>query len=100
LCRTFPDSQREKAEWLHTAFVYLGVGMWTDGAMELSKVVRRCPDLPVVCLILGDVLAILRRRTKAVKCWQLAIARDRGGGPVATTARRLILSSANRSRGH
>jgi hypothetical protein len=100
LCRTFPGGQREKAEWLHTAFVYLGVGMWTDAAMELSKVVRRYPDLPVACLLLGDVLAILRRRAKAVKCWQLAIARDRGGGPVAATARRLISSFTNRSAGH
>ena len=100
LCRVFPDGEREKAESLHTAFVYLGVGMWTDGAMELGKVARQCPDLPVACLLLGDVLAILRRRTKAVKCWQLAIARDRSGGPVATTARRLLLSFGRRSGGH
>jgi hypothetical protein len=92
LCEVFPDGEREKAIWLHTAFVYLSVGLWTDAAEELGKAARQRPDLPVICLLLGDVLAILRRRTKAIMCWRLAAARDRDGGAVAATARLLISS--------
>jgi thioredoxin-like negative regulator of GroEL len=90
----FPESAKEKADRLHTAFVYLSVGMWADAVHELALMAQECPDLPLVCLLVGDVMLLRRRRTKALMCWKLAVARDRGNGEVAATARRLFSSQA------
>ncbi|MEN6458531.1 MAG: hypothetical protein ABFC63_06330 [Thermoguttaceae bacterium] len=97
LCNVFVDDARPRAEQLHAAFVYLSVGMWTDAIDELTKMTRKCPDLPIVCLLLGDVLAMRGKRRKAILCWRLAAARDRKDGAVAAVARRLI-SSQTRTR--
>lgn len=92
LYESFPDGEWEKAERLHTAFVYLSVGMWADAVEELRNVARQCPDLPEICLLLGDLLMIHGRRTEAINCWRLAIARDRSSGAVAAVARHRISS--------
>jgi thioredoxin-like negative regulator of GroEL len=89
----FPEDAKDKADQLHTAFVYMSVGMWADAVQELAAMVQGCPDLPVVCLLVGDLLVRLRKRTKALMCWRLAVARDRGKGAVgavAATAKRLL----------
>ena len=92
LCQVFADDEKSKADQLHTAFVYLSVGMWTDAIEELTKLARQCPDLPAICLLLGDVLASQGRRTKAILCWRLAVARDHDDGAVAAVARQLVSS--------
>lgn len=90
LCQVFADGNFAKADQLHTAFVYLSVGMCTDAVQELTALARECPDLPVLCLLLGNLLASQRKQTKAIQCWKLAVARDRSDGAVAATARRLV----------
>ncbi len=100
LCEAFPAGQRDKAEQLHTAFVYLSVGMWADAVEELGKLARQSPDPPVISLLLGDVLAIRGRRVQAIVCWRLAAARDHLSGAVAATARYLIASHTKPPRKH
>ena len=69
LSAAFPEGGRDKAERLHTAFVYLSVGMWADAVDGHSARWRsQCPSLPVMYLLLGDVLAIQGRRAKAILC--------------------------------
>ena len=92
LCQVFADDEKAKADQLHTAFVYLSVGMWADAIEELTKLARQCPDLPAICLLLGDMLASQGRRTKAILCWRLAVARDHDDGAVAAVARQLVSS--------
>jgi thioredoxin-like negative regulator of GroEL len=90
LSAEFPDNQKAEADQLHTAFVFLSVGMWADGIEELIEVARRHPDLPTVCLLLGEALLARGKQTKAILCWRLATARDRADGAVAMVARHLI----------
>jgi thioredoxin-like negative regulator of GroEL len=92
LYETFGDGEKTRAEQLHATFVYLSLQMWPDAAEELTAMARECPDLPVICLLLGDLLVIQRRRTKAILCWRLAAKRDHDGGAVAMVARQLIAS--------
>ena len=99
LCQVFGDDEKAKADQLHAAFVYLSVGMWTDAIVELTTLERQCPDLPAICLLLGDVLAYQGRRTEAIVCWRLAAARDHDGGAVAAVARQLV-AAQTKSRGN
>jgi tetratricopeptide (TPR) repeat protein len=92
LCEAFGDGEKAKADQLQATFVYLSLQMWPDAVQELTAMARECPDLPVICLLLGDLLAIQRRRTKAILCWRLATARDHESGAVAAVARQLIAS--------
>jgi thioredoxin-like negative regulator of GroEL len=92
LNEVFSEDRKEKADQLHAAFVYLSLGMWADAVQELTAMAQECQDLPVICLLLGDLLAFQRKRTKAIICWRLAVARDRGNGAVGTTAKRLLSS--------
>ena len=90
LSAAFPEGGRDKAERLHTAFVYLSVGMWADAVEGLQQGGAPVPQ-PA-----GDVSAAGRRAgdpgatRKAILCWRLAAARDRRSGAVAATARYLI----------
>lgn len=88
----FPDDVKEKADQLHTTFVYLSVGMWEDATKELAVAAKQCPDLAVICLLLGDLMLIQKKRAKALMCWKLAAARDGDKGEVAATAKRLLAS--------
>ncbi len=89
LCQVFTD-EKEKADQLHTAFVYMSVGMWADAIEELAAMASQCPELPAICLLLGDVFALQNKRAKAILSWRLAVTRDQGNGAVATVARQLI----------
>ena len=51
LTKVFADDA--EADPLHTAFVYLSVGMWGDAIGELAKTLKQRPDLPVVLLLLA-----------------------------------------------
>jgi tetratricopeptide (TPR) repeat protein len=92
LCEAFGDGEKTKAEQLHATFVYLSLQMWPDAAEELTALAREYPDLPVICLLLGDLLLIQRKPTKAILYWQQAAKRDHDGGTVAMVARQLIAS--------
>jgi hypothetical protein len=92
------DGAIARSEQLQATFVYLSLRMWPDAAQELAALARDCSDLPVICLLLGDLLLIQRKPAKAIQCWRLAAQRDRHGGPVASVARQLIASqTASRS---
>jgi hypothetical protein len=93
----FPEDANEKADQLHTAFVYVSVGMWADAVQELAAMAKECPDLPVICLLVGDLMLSQRKQTKALMCWKLAVARDHGNGAVAATAKRLFSSQAKQN---
>jgi tetratricopeptide (TPR) repeat protein len=92
LCEAFGDGEKTKAEQLHATFVYLSLQMWPDAAEELTAMAREYPDLPVICLLLGDLLLIQKKPTKAILCWQQATKQDHDGGAVAMVARQLIAS--------
>ena len=92
LCEAFGDGEKTKAEQLHATFVYLSLQMWPDAAEELTAMAREYPDLPVICLLLGDLLLIQRKPTKAILYWQQAAKQDHDGGAVAMVARQLIAS--------
>lgn len=90
LCQQLSEQHRTKADQLQAALVYLTLGMWKDAAEEFFMLVRACPHLPVICLLLGDVLAYQGQRTKALLCWRLAVKRDRDDGLVAVVARQML----------
>ena len=98
LCEAFGDGEKTRAEQLHATFVYLSLQMWPDAAEELTTMATENPDLPVICLLLGNLLLVQRKRTKAIQCWRLATERDHDGGAVAAVARQLIASQTT-SRG-
>lgn len=89
LLRTlFTAEDSPVAERLHTAFVYHHLGLRADAIRELTQVAHDRPDLPTVCLLLGDLYAAAGRKDRAMHCWQLAVQRDHHGGAVAHEARR------------
>jgi thioredoxin-like negative regulator of GroEL len=99
LDEVFPGEEKERAEQLHTAFVFLSVGMWIDAIRELAAIAKNSPDLPVVCLLAADSFLLQKNQTKALVCWKLAASRDHGDGPVATVARRLFSAHVKRHDG-
>ena len=72
----FPEDAKEKADQLHAAFVYMSLGMWADAVQELTAMTQECPELPVICLLVGDLLILQRKQTKALMCWNLAVMRN------------------------
>lgn len=90
LSKVFVEEKDTRADQLHTGFVYLSVGMWNDAIEEFATIARQSPDLPVICLLLGDLFAFKKNRTKAMMCWRLAAARDHDDGAVAAVARQLV----------
>jgi predicted negative regulator of RcsB-dependent stress response len=93
LMAAFPDNKIVVADQLHTAFVYVSLGMWDDAFRELAEVVRQYTDLPVICLLLGDLLASQGRRANAITSWRLAVERDHKDGAVAAFIQQLVSSS-------
>lgn len=90
------------ADALHTAFVYANLGMRSEAIRELARVAHDRPDLPTVCLLLGDVFATLGEKDQAGRCWRLAIQRDTRNGSVARAAQKGLSSLQNQlqSRSH
>ena len=86
----FNDGNEPAAEKLQTAFVYHSIGMIDEAIQELIKVVNKYKDLPTACLYLGDLYNEAGDLAMAVRCWKMAIGRDRDGGSVAMTARKQI----------
>lgn len=92
LCEAFGEGEKTRAEQLHATFVYLSLQMWPDAVQELTTMAEECPNLPVICLLLGDLLLIQRKPAKAIQCWRLAGKRDANGGAVAMVATQLVAS--------
>jgi hypothetical protein len=90
LKQVFPEDTTAAIDRLQAAFVFDTVGMRWDAARELVELVNERPDLPSLCLLLGDLLASLGNSRKAAKCWQLAMKRDKNGGLVANAAKEEI----------
>ncbi len=89
LCEAFGDGEKPNAEQLHATFVYVSLQMWPDAVQELTIMVNEHADLPVLCLLLGDLFTIQRKRTEAILYWRLAATRDHDSGAVAAVARQL-----------
>ena len=64
LCEVFGDGEKTKAEQLHATFVYLSLEMWPDAVEELTAMATGMPGLAVICLLLGDLLLIQRKRNQ------------------------------------
>ncbi len=86
----FEDADGPVADELQTAFVYHSLGMTVDAIKELVKVVKQYPDLPTACLYLGDLFNEASDLKMAVRCWKLAVKRDRRGGAIAKIAKKQI----------
>lgn len=95
LVAAFPGNRLVLADQLHTAFVYVSLGMWTDAVEELTAIVEETADLPVVCLLLGDLFAALGKRSDAVKYWRYAAGRDRKDGAVRAVLEQQMASCNN-----
>ncbi|MHB1035499.1 MAG: tetratricopeptide repeat protein [Pirellulales bacterium] len=78
------------AERLQAAFVYLSLGLKVDAARELDEIAGGHAELPTVCLLLGDLLAVMGQTAKAAIAWKLAIQRDHRGGSAALTAHKRL----------
>ena len=67
LSAAFPEGGRDKAERLHTAFVYLSVGMWADAVYVNSarwwSVPQPAGDVSAAGRRAGDPGATVRRRS-------------------------------------
>jgi tetratricopeptide (TPR) repeat protein len=82
------DADNEKAaESLQAAFIFDRVGMKKDAIRELLQVADDHPELPTVCLLLGDLMAAIGNEKNAAKCWRLAAKRDQERGYVARAAK-------------
>lgn len=86
------------AERLHTAFVYRNLGLRADAIRELTQVAQNRPDLPTVCLLLGDLYEAIGQKQRAIQCWRLAIQRDDPGGAVALVARQGLSALARQGQ--
>jgi tetratricopeptide (TPR) repeat protein len=75
------------AESLQAAFIFDRVGMKKDAIRELLQVADDHPELPTVCLLLGDLMAAIGNEKNAAKCWRLAAKRDQERGFVAQAAK-------------
>jgi tetratricopeptide (TPR) repeat protein len=82
----FATQDAPLAEELQAAFVYDSLGLHRDAVHELAAVAQAHPDLPTVCLLLGDWYARLGYRDRAIACWKAAIQRDRQNGSAAQAA--------------
>jgi tetratricopeptide (TPR) repeat protein len=99
ILHTVFDGENEPiAEELQGAFVFHTMGLQEEAIREMGKVVKKHPDLPTACLFLGDLFREAGKLDKAVKCWKLAIKRDRRGGGVAIAARKELTDLAKRMK--
>ncbi len=73
---------------LHGAFVYWACGLLVDARHEWEVVIRECPQLPTLSLLLGDLLAQAGNRRLPPVLWKMAAQNDRRDGAVGLIARR------------
>lgn len=90
LHKLFDTENEPVAESLQAAFIFDSVGMQGDAIRELLKVADEHPELPTVCLLLGDLMAAIGNTNKAAKCWRLAAKRDQDRGFVAQAAKKSL----------
>jgi len=90
LDEVFVETDPDVAEKLQSAFVFDSLGVLEQAIQRLAEVAKERPDLPAVCLFLGELLAARGENDKALDCWRLAIKRDGAKGPVVQMALRQI----------
>lgn len=89
LTETLPDDAGDLANMLHEAFVYYHVVSRKEALQQLANLANEHHELPTLCLLLGELLES-ENPALAVRCWKLAVRRDRPGGAVAQVARKRI----------
>jgi lipopolysaccharide biosynthesis regulator YciM len=94
----FEGEDEPIAEELQAAFKANTLGTRENAILELVNIVNKRPDLPTVCLFLGDLFREVGKLNKTVECWKLAIKRDRQGGGVALAARKELTKLANQMK--
>jgi Flp pilus assembly protein TadD len=86
LAELFNGDKKHVAADLHNAFVSYHVGIRQDALNIMVELVNKHPDLPTLCLLLGNMFAAAGESGMAKKCWSLAVHRDRNDGAVAAVA--------------
>ena len=86
----FGEMAPEVAEKLQSAFVFENLGVLNQAIGRVAEVAKERPDLPAVCLFLGEWLAAGGEQDRALDCWRLAIKRDASKGTVGQMAPRQI----------
>ena len=89
----FEGEKEPIAENLHSAFVFIALGLRDDAIQGLGTLAMRFENYPTICLLLGDLFAKQGDRKKARDCWNLAIRRDQLRGGVALSASRRLKAS-------
>jgi hypothetical protein len=83
-------------EELAAAFVLWQLGLRGEAARALAHVIGQYPNLPTVCLLLGERFAAARNDAKAGYCFRLAIRRDNAQGAVSAAARQHLAALRKR----
>jgi hypothetical protein len=97
LTEAFAGSDPEIITSLHNAFISYHVGIRQEGLDAMIALVNKHPDLPTLCLLLGNMLDAAGRLAMANRCWALAVHRDRPGGAVAAVAMRHLQRESDES---
>jgi hypothetical protein len=90
----FNGERQHVAAELHNAFVSFHVGIRQDALTTMIDLVNKHPDLPTLCLLLGDMFAKTGQVDMARTCWKMAVKRDHLGGAVAVVASRQLKRGA------
>jgi tetratricopeptide (TPR) repeat protein len=93
LATTFDGKKRSLAADLHNAFISYHVGIRQDAINALVALVNQNRELPILCLLLGDMFRATGKIDLARKCWSLAVRRDLPNGAVALVASKHIHST-------
>ncbi len=80
------EGDEELATNILEVFVHENLKDRNDILFQHIHLVNSYKELPVLCLLLGDVLQARNSLDKAKQCWQMAITRDKVDGPVAAAA--------------
>lgn len=86
---SLPSDAQDLAAALHDTFVFYHVVSRKDGIQGLVELVNQHHELPTLCLLLGDMFEKENSRL-SLKCWKLAVRRDRVNGAVAQSAQNRI----------
>jgi hypothetical protein len=98
LVKIFEGENKSLAADLHNVFVSYHVGIREDAIKAMVDLVNTRRELPILCLLLGDMFRTSGQFEMARKCWRLAIHRDVRNGAIAAVAARHLQRTIQSNR--
>ncbi|MFO0977984.1 MAG: hypothetical protein U0996_16380 [Planctomycetaceae bacterium] len=96
LSRALPrDMYGDVASRLHDLFVLWRVGLFLDVKKELTQLAAGHPELPSLCLLLGDLLKTCGADRLSRRFYRKAIELDRPDGAISRSADSLLKHSSH-----